>query len=76
MGERAQKFNASALVPKRNVHATQVAFTIFIILHSMQVRGGTLRNGHVTIVAGGVVPEFADVIGKQRLQASRYYFSI
>ncbi|CAG9539215.1 unnamed protein product [Cercopithifilaria johnstoni] len=39
MGERAQKFNASALVPKRNVHATQVAFTIFIILHSMQMRG-------------------------------------
>ncbi|EJD75529.1 hypothetical protein LOAG_17336 [Loa loa] len=38
MKERAQKFDASALVLKRNVHATQVAFTIVIVLHSMQMR--------------------------------------
>uniref|UniRef100_A0A8R1TVC0 VEFS-Box domain-containing protein n=1 Tax=Onchocerca volvulus TaxID=6282 RepID=A0A8R1TVC0_ONCVO len=46
-GERALKFDASALVSKRNVHATQVAFTIFIILHGMKVRGDTLRNDHL-----------------------------
>uniref|UniRef100_A0A915PSP4 Polycomb protein VEFS-Box domain-containing protein n=1 Tax=Setaria digitata TaxID=48799 RepID=A0A915PSP4_9BILA len=44
--ERARKFNASALVPKRNVHATQVAFTIFIVKH---------RNAYVCLLVAECV---------------------
>ncbi|KAK6110114.1 VEFS-Box of polycomb family protein [Brugia pahangi] len=51
MEESVQKFDASALVLKRNMHATQVAFTISIILHSMEMSGRMLRNDCLTEVA-------------------------